>query len=1486
MAGQVGGLVQSSYSTGSVGGDEAVGGLVGYLDREDSSTIGTIERSYSNASVTATGYQAGGLLGHSRNGVIKASYATGAVSGGNVVGGLVGGSLDVSVIGSYSTGNVSATKQLHAADIQAGGLIGFHVKAVVTNSYWDTDASGLATSDGGVGKTTKELQTPIGYTGIYANWNRPFWDFGSEVQYPVLKMWFGSQGRAASLDYDSDDDGLIDVSNLDQLNAMRWDLDGDGRAATDPDYHAAFPSHLGGMGCPGACAGYELTANLDFNTDTGGDTADDIVIDVWDDYWNNGSGWEPIGESFSLSFNTVFEGNGHTISNLYIDRRASSAIGLFGGTGSNSAIRNVGLVGVSVKGENQVGALAGNSRGPVESSYSTGHVRGDGAVGGLAGISWNEIKRSYSTARVTASDDFAGGLVGFTHIGEAITASYSTARVSGASYVGGLVGSSPAPIKTSYSTSKVAATTGTAGGLVGDISRQGTVQASYATGPVSAPSLAGGLAGENAGAITASYARGAVSGQSNAGGLVGRGAGSVTASYWDNVESGQLSSAGSADSDGKSSEELALPTGYDGIYVNWNLDLDGAGGGDDPWYFGTKRQYLTLQVDFDNDKTASADEFGRQTRSAPVDYDKDGDGLIEIYSLAQLNAIRWDLNGDGVPSSNAGYTAEFSRSATGMGCPWGDHDGDSTTPARPICAGYELMADLDFNTDTTGDTSDGIVIDDKDAYWDGGKGWNPIGNNSKGYSAVFEGNGNTIPNLFISRKSKNLVGLFGFIDGDAVRNLGLEEANVTGANRVGALAGNVKGSVKFSYSTGSVSGEKGVGGLAGDNRGPITASYAAGSVTGKDWVGGLVGENYSPVIASYATGIVIGSEYDVGGLAGIADSDTISSSSYWDVTTTGHTTSDGGVGKTTTELQSPAGYTGIYAKWNLDLDNANSDDDLATNPDDPWDFGTSSEYPALKVDFNKDGKATVEEFGRQPRTAGVLPTNQAPTFNGGTNIRGVLTIVFTVLENSGTAVGTMTATDPDNDPLTYRVDNSGDGDAFAIDSRTGVLTLTTWTDHEARDRYYLTVQVRDSKNPLGVADTLWDTEIRVAVNVDDVEEPPGSPTGLQLAAVASGLDVSWTGPATIPGTPAVTGYEVEYALLTAASPEDWGDWQSHTHSGAGTSTSIRSLTPRATYRVRALNGEGSSGWYGPISGVTGPPNQAPVYADSRKTLRVAENTAPGTDIGSPLTAVDPEGDKLSYSLGATTDDAHFAIDAGSGQLKTKGALDHEGKISYSVTVTAEDPGGLSDSIAVTINVGDLKEPPGAPGGLKAVAASNGLTVTWTAPAAPAGTTPLSITRYDLQYRRSSVSSWTSHSHADTTTTAAITGLTPETTYNVRVRAWNADGAGVYTAPVDGAPTVPAAGVAGDHDKDNDNLLEIDSLAKLNAIRWDLTGGVRLGTGGPDYLKAFPRGRGINAQMGCPDTCVGYELTADLDFDQNGDGRITAADTAYWDGGKG
>ena len=964
------GAVDSVYSTGSVTGAGDVGGLMGYMN-----SGGAMQRSYSTASVTGSGDDIGGLVGNNI-GTLTASYATGAVTGVDYVGGLVGANSRAlnssdsgSIIASYATGEVSGT----GSDV--GGLVGVNA-GTITNSYWDVTTSTQA-DDGnaatGVGKTTSQLQSPTqtnGYAGIYANWNLNLdstaggddpWDFGTASEYPALKVeWdgdgaatayeFGRQGRAApavAVDYDLDDDGLIEVSDLAQLNAMRWDLNGDG-ASTDAGYATAFPNPETGMGCPitaadaddNDCLGYELTANLDFDTNGSG------TANLGDTYWNGGSGWEPIGTSASR-FNTVFDGRGYTISNLFISRGTTDYVGLFGAAGAWIRARNVGLEDAVVTGQDNVGILLGETNGEVEFTYTTGSVVGRVRVGGLVGNSGRtgSIETSYSTASVTGTGNYSGGLIGQSN---------------------------------------------------------GAVKASYATGAVGGV-RAGGLVGRNYyyGAITASYARGAVTGSTVARGLVASNpilfglpgqpddTGTVTDSYWDVTTSGIADDNDAATGGGRTTNDLATPEqsdGYAGIYANWNLNLDSTAGGDDPWDFGTASQYPALKADFNRDsvKSAADGDFGRQPRSAPVvavDYDLDDNNLIEVSTLAQLNAIRHDLDGNG-DSTHADYTGAFLNAAADMGC-------------AATCLGYELTADLDFDTNGSGTANLG------DTYWNGGDGWAPIGSDSSvstRYDAVFDGDGHTISNLFISRSSTGDMGLFGSSSAtSAIRNVGLESANVTGQNYTGALIGSAFGAVDFAYSTGSVNGSDYVGGLVGYFEGQIQRSYSTASVTGSDYVGGLVGNatNSAVIKASYATGAVSG-RIGVGGLVGSSDGDITASystgavtgtgsnvgglvgnssggtitNSYWNTDTSSQTTSSGGVGKTTNDLATPEqsdGYAGIYANWNLNLDST-------AGGDDPWDFGTASQYPALKADFNDDGvKSAVDgDFGRQPRSAPVV----------------------------------------------------------------------------------------------------------------------------------------------------------------------------------------------------------------------------------------------------------------------------------------------------------------------------------------------------------------------------------------------------------------------------------------------------------------------------------------------------------------------------------
>ncbi|MHC4477844.1 MAG: GLUG motif-containing protein [Planctomycetota bacterium] len=164
--------------------------------------------------------------------------------------------------------------------------------------------------------------------------------------------------------------------------------------------------------------------------------------------------------------------------------------------------------------------------------------------------------------------------------------------------------------------------------------------------------------------------------------------------------------------------------------------------------------------------------------------------------------------------------------------------------------------------------------------------FNIIGPNSANrFTGVFDGNDKRIWNFRWSSADRDLVGLFGLLDGSGhIRNLGMENVDVNAANGigVGSLVGrNSEGTITNCYSQGRVGAMAvAVGGLVGYNSfyNTITDCYWTGSVDGNDYVGGLVGYNRGTIANCYSTGSVSGREKYVGGLVGKNIDGTISDS--------------------------------------------------------------------------------------------------------------------------------------------------------------------------------------------------------------------------------------------------------------------------------------------------------------------------------------------------------------------------------------------------------------------------------------------------------------------------------------------------------------------------------------------------------------------------------------------------------------------------------
>ena len=424
---------------------------------------------------------------------------------------------------------------------------------------------------------------------------------------------------------------------------------------------------------------------------------------------------------------------------------------------------------------------------------------------------------------------------------------------------------------------------------------------------------------------------------------------------------------------------------------------------------------------------------------------------------------------------------------------------------------------------------------------------------------------------------------------------------------------------------------------------------------------------------------------------------------------------------------------------------------------------------------------------------GVGPWSQSVTDSTVANrapvIGGAESVTITVAENTatGTDIGdAFSASDSDNDTITWSLKGT-DAALFAIGAA-GQLSTNAELNHEESATRSITVVASDGN---GNEDT-----VTVTVNVSDMNEPSGRVVSLAVTEqTADSLTVSWTAP-DMTGKPPITRYYLHYRPSV-------GYWENFYYPGLVTSATIGNLTAGTHYkvRVRTKNDEGGSTWSmatGVTESVMPPENRAPAITGTTTSFTVAENNGQGTQVGAPFTASDPDpGDTITWSL-TGADAASFTISA-SGQLSIAKdvTLDYETQDSHSITVVASDGNGKEDTVTVTVNVSDVNEPPGQAVSLAVTEqTTDSLTLTWTAPDTT-GKPP--ITGYDVQYRQTGQSpeaAWSDAGHTGTATTATITGLKETTQYEVRVRAFNDEGAGPWSASVTDSTAANRAPVIG------------------------------------------------------------------------------------------
>ena len=398
------------------------------------------------------------------------------------------------------------------------------------------------------------------------------------------------------------------------------------------------------------------------------------------------------------------------------------------------------------------------------------------------------------------------------------------------------------------------------------------------------------------------------------------------------------------------------------------------------------------------------------------------------------------------------------------------------------------------------------------------------------------------------------------------------------------------------------------------------------------------------------------------------------------------------------------------------------------------------------------------------------PSNSRPEFDRSDSV-----IELRVDENTraGQNLGSaISASDADSNSLTYTLEGPGK-DSFTIVSSSGQIRTRSALDHETRDSYSLTVKVDDRQRKANSV-----AAKSVTIMVDDVREPPPAPAAPTVAGIpgsTSSVRVTWDEPANT--GPQITGYDVHYREVG----EGWGRWS---HTSADRSTIITELKAGTRYeaQVRARSAEGTGEWSRAGSGMPNPDvaNRNPAFTGGARTLNVPENSLSNTDIGTPIAATDRDGDTLTYTLEGTDADSFDILSTSDGgQIRTSAELNFEEKSSYSVTVRVADGRGGTDAANVTIRVTDVDgEAPATPlGPTVTPVSSTSLQVSWEEPdnAGPP------ITDYDYQYREVS-GSWTEVTNTTITgTTVTIERLSASTSYDVAVRAKNAEGASDWSS---------------------------------------------------------------------------------------------------------
>ncbi|WP_044412883.1 two-partner secretion domain-containing protein, partial [Thiomicrospira microaerophila] len=620
--------------------------------------------------------------------------------------------------------------------------------------------------------------------------------------------------------------------------------------------------------------------------------------------WNNNQGWMPIGDNGDR-FQGTFDGQGYTLSNLFINRPDTYNVGLFGVVSNSGAeIKNLGLVNVDITGLEGVGAITGRNlaSSQIQNVFSTGVVKGTWTLGGLVGLNEGTISKAYSNARVDGVENTIGGLVGSNSDTGVISNVYSSGAVSGGGFIGGLLGTNA-----------------------------GVISSAYTTASVSSPD------------------------PKYVGGLVGISNGTINHSFWDIGATGLTTSAGG---EGKTASEMRTSTTFTNAGWStevWSFTEAGQGAAVEGYEFGGGLPYLTAltrKEDQDNPITLFAGGWG----------DADDKGAYTITNWNQLQninlvvgegfdfALSNDLttstdgyaeqvkNGDTLANNGAGWNpiGEFSNRFSGS------FDGQGNTLSN-----LTINRSSENNIGLFGFVENATI---SNIGLDGGS------INGNGQTGALIGNAQNNTQVIQTYSTLNVEGagftggLVGFLANSTIVNSYATGDVTASGNSIGGLVGYLEDStITNSYAAGDVVAGHGnfwvmpsyAGGLVGysftDYKDiELTNVYATGKVTGSgSFIGGLIGvidgssvraESATALVTNaYASGAVSGATVDssdpdtLGGLiGGVLDGNKFAldvTKSFWDTQTSGQTTSAGGEGKTIAQMKDALTFTG----WDTDI---------------------------------------------------------------------------------------------------------------------------------------------------------------------------------------------------------------------------------------------------------------------------------------------------------------------------------------------------------------------------------------------------------------------------------------------------------------------------------------------------------------------------------------------------------------------------------------